>query len=109
MDDLHTKLLQFNNKLDGIIDTNTIKETNKAVKINYIYLVILGVIFALTSFILKSVKPRFVCNEKLNVDTHFNEYKLSIFKLILYSLCISMGIFSLGLLSLFIYKRRVKT
>jgi hypothetical protein len=112
-DNLNSKLDSYNQKLNEVIPivseiNNINKQNNKGLKININFknpkLIIpafVGVFFIIC-LILYKTSPKFICNTILNEKTHFNEQKLSVFKLILYSSTISAIIVFCVIFTIFI-------
>ena len=64
------------------------------------------IITVIVGFILYKTKPDFVCNIVNNKDTFFNEKQLSIFKLILYTIFITILIIIAIYFSMYVYKMK---
>lgn len=116
-DNLNSKLDLYNQKLNEVIPIiNNInvmdKKSGNGFKIdinlkNTKLIIPVFIIFFLIIFgILYKIKPKFICNIILNEKTHFNEQKLSIFKLILYSFAISAIIVFCIIFGFFIIKMK---
>ena len=69
-------------------------------------IVIFAIFTLIVFFILYKTKPSFVCDKFVDPISHFYEARISVYKLILYTVSISICTLIVGILSLFIYKMR---
>jgi hypothetical protein len=115
-DIFNNKLVLYNNKINEIVEHDgVVKTTNSESKINFknilnlnsnMSIIIVIVIIAIVGYILYKTKPDFVCNVVTNKDTFFNEKHISNFKLLLYTVCITILIIIAIYLSMYVYKMK---
>jgi hypothetical protein len=108
-DSLNAKLSRYNSKINNLVvdgKTKTITTRTsffKIININYLIIGIL-VLLLVVFFVLQFVKPDFVMTSELNENTHFIEKELSVFKLVVFTILITVCISALGIGGFYIYK-----
>jgi len=111
-DIFNNKLSLYNNKMNELIEYDGVIKTTKSNFKNFfnlnssISVSIIVIITVIVGFILYKIKPEFVCIVVNNKDTFFNEKQLSIFKLILYTICITILIIIIIYFSMYVYKMK---
>jgi len=113
---LNNKVQLYNKRVNELISNNTKKDVNSSkpfkfnfnIKSNIIIGISFFAILITVFYILKLIKPEFICNKILNEKTHFYEYNISIFSHILFTICISIGISLLIYFCYFIYITQFK-
>ena len=94
-ENLNKNIDGYKDKLSKLIDipiTNAKKGgivVSKKINISIIICFVLIGSFPV-GFALYNIKPAFICNLTTNPDTHFNENKISVFKLVTHALGISI-------------------
>jgi len=115
---LNNKIESYKNRVDSLISTSKKQENTKKpgfnlfnikIKLNMLMVYIIFIIFfIITFYILKFFKPKFICKKVVNETTHFHEYKICIFKHLLYNLMITICIACLLYLGYYIYLTQFK-
>jgi len=115
---LNNKIESYKNRVDSLVPTAKKQETSKKtgfnlfnikIKLNIVIISSVFIIFfIITFYILKFFKPKYICNKVVNETTHFHEYKICIFKHLLYNVMITICIACLVYLGYFIYLTQFK-
>lgn len=108
-DSLNAKLSRYNSKINNLVvdgKSKTITSRTsffKIININYVLIGIL-VLLLVVYFVLQFIQPDFVMTGKLNENTHFIEKKLSVFKLVVFTILITTCISAVGIGGFYFYK-----
>jgi hypothetical protein len=115
---LNNKIESYKNRAESLISTSKKQENTKKpgfnlfnikIKLNMVMVYVIFIIFfIMTFYILKFFKPKFICNKVVNETTHFHEYKICIFKHLLYNVMITICIACILYLGYYIYLTQFK-
>jgi len=108
-DSLNAKLNKYNKKINSLVIDGKEKKVStnvsffKIINLNYLLIGIL-VLLLFVFFTLQFTKPDFIMSSKLNEDTHFIEKELSTFKLVVFTILITVGISLVSVGGYYFYK-----
>ena len=116
MDDINidNKIKSYKDRVNSIISKEQIYSPDKKktffnpIKINIISISFVIVSFLIIFYILKFSKPEYICKKITNDETHFHEYKICIFKHVMYTFVITVCLSAVVYLGYFIYLTQFK-